>query len=175
MNRRAGISLVVAGAAIAGLMAGGISGTAPLFLYNGSSSLPRGWYVRSFDDPETLGEIIAFSVPPGGTAYINASPAMAFYRNGAHPLIKPVVAAAGATICRMGAAFIVNGQTRGAALERDVDGTKLPDWQGCRKLQPGEVAVYSDRITNSFDSRYFAAVPAAGAHTYRPLVTVTER
>ena len=37
----------------------------------------------------------------------------------------------------------------------------LPVWRGCRALRRGEFFVFSNRIPNSFDSRYYGPVTQA--------------
>ena len=47
----------------------------------------------------------------------------------------------------------------------------LPRWNGCRRLHNGEVFVFSDRIPNSFDSRYFGPVNRAEiVGVFRPVI-----
>jgi len=49
-------------------------------------------------------------------------------------------------------------------------GHPLPAWHGCQVLAEDEIAVFSNRIPDSIDSRLFGAVPIAEVTgTYRPL------
>ena len=41
---------------------------------------------------------------------------------------------------------------------RDRQGRALPRWQGCRRMTQDELFVFSARVPNSFDSRYYGPV-----------------
>lgn len=86
-------------------------------------------------------------------------------------ILKYVVATVGGRICRdAGGAFSVNGKVLGWALKADEHGNPLPIWQGCETLPAGSVAVFSSRMPDSYDSRYYGAVPAGDIKAvYRPL------
>jgi conjugative transfer signal peptidase TraF len=71
------------------------------------------------------------------------------------PLIKRVLALAGATVCRRGAAITAYGAVYGQALAHDTRGRALPVWQGCRRLRAGEAFFMNWNSPDSFDSRYF--------------------
>jgi len=75
------------------------------------------------------------------------------------PLIKRLMASAGATVCRFGAVITVDGAMRGAAREDDSRGRPLPRWQGCRTLGDDEVFVMNSDAPDSFDGRYSGPLP----------------
>ena len=51
-----------------------------------------------------------------------------------------------------------------------------PRWRACRRLDAGEFFVFSNRIPNSFDSRYYGPVRReAIVGVFRPIMTQTDR
>lgn len=74
------------------------------------------------------------------------------------PLLKPVAAAAGATVCRIGLSVTIDGHAAALALPNDRLGRPLPRWSGCRRLGAGEFFLIAPASTASFDSRYFGPV-----------------
>lgn len=158
--------LAVMGLAILALMRPSDHSGARLF--NDSASVPLGFWLRT-TQPVALGEIVGFPPPQAAMAYVAAH--MPAYAHG-KLILKYVVATAGDRICRAGEAFTVNGRLYGLAATKDGVGVNLPQWQGCQILAPGEVAVFSNRIPNSFDSRYYGPIPAGNiVGVYRPLWT----
>jgi type IV secretory pathway protease TraF len=61
----------------------------------------------------------------------------------------------GQIVCRANFTITVDGVEVGAALERDRAGRDLPVWQGCRRVQDGEVFLMNWQVANSLDGRYF--------------------
>lgn len=129
----------------------------PLVLYNPSPSIETGYYARTPETPAT-GKIIAFRVPTIGRDY--AAIHMPYLIRGG--IIKPVAAEAGDTVCTTGSGGLrINGKARAPIAEHDRHGLSLPHWRDCRALKAGEFFVFSDRIPNSYDSRYYGPVPAS--------------
>lgn len=126
----------------------------PSLLMNTSPSEPPGVYARTTEAP-AVGRIIAFPLPAAGAAY--AERAMPFLRH--RPLLKAVAAGPGDEVCAGQGSLTINGRRQAPVAERDHLGRPLPHWQGCRRLGPGELFVYSARVPNSFDSRYYGPVP----------------
>jgi type IV secretory pathway protease TraF len=77
------------------------------------------------------------------------------------PLLKPILALEGQTVCRAGAVITVDGRERGAAREQDQNGRSLPVWQGCRVIGAGEVFLMNPDEPASLDGRYFGSIPLA--------------
>jgi conjugative transfer signal peptidase TraF len=156
---------VVIGAAI--IVAGAVFGDRQI-LYNTSESVPLGLYIRT-GASTTPGAIIAYRPPAAAQAYVEAH--LPFYLR--WPLLKPVVGVPGDMACRNpGGLFSVNGRTLGRAQECDSQGAPLPQWHGCRELGAGEVVTFSERVPNSFDSRYYGPVPSENVlGVYAPLLT----
>jgi conjugative transfer signal peptidase TraF len=136
-------------------------------LINRTSSEPPGFYARAMDAPIQPGSLVAFAAPPA--AYPYADQHMRYLRS--TPIIKAVAAVAGDRVCTVGGALVINGVKRAPVLEHDTQGFALPHWMACRRLEPGELFVFSDRVPTSFDSRYFGPVRAAVVQPYRPIIT----
>lgn len=171
-NRRAlrivllGLAPVAAAAAVAAALPG------PIVIHNPSPSLPTGYYTRTSERPEP-GRIIAFQIPAMGRAYA-AAHMPPLIRAG---IIKRIAAGEGDRVCTTGSeGLTINGKRIAPIVKADRFGRPLPHWQDCRALRAGEYFVFSDRIPNSYDSRYYGPVKASDIiGTYRPVWTDGER
>lgn len=140
-------------------------------LYNDSPSVPRGFWLRTSTPVAQVrvGDVIAFRPPKAADSYLRRAMPEYLHRQS---IIKYVVATVGNTICRHGRHFSVNGHQLGNAYLRDRNGVPLPRWTGCDTLTRHQLAVFSNRIPNSFDSRYYGAIPDRNVlGVYRPLLT----
>jgi conjugative transfer signal peptidase TraF len=141
--------------------------TRPLVLFNTTPSEPTGFYLAS-PTPVSVGQIAAFRAPPAAFPYADLRLAY-LHRT---PMLKAIAATAGDNVCTRGGRLRINGRDRAAIAQRDSRGVALPHWLACRRLVGGEVFVFSDRVPNSFDSRYFGPVrEAAMIGVYRPFST----
>jgi type IV secretory pathway protease TraF len=150
-----------------GLALLGSSFTAPLLLFNPSPSEPTGlyWLTGAVPGPS---RIIAFHVPAPGRDYATEHIRYVI-RNS---ILKEVVASAGSTVCERDGYVFIDGRRRGAVAANDRNGAALPHWAGCQKLGAGEYFTLSNRIPNSFDSRYYGLVRTADIlGVYAPLWT----
>jgi conjugative transfer signal peptidase TraF len=137
----------------------------PAFLVNVSRSEPLGLYVRTGSTPSP-GQLAAFRPPGAVRAYVAAS----LPEIGPGGILKTVVGGAGDLACVSGDQLRLNGRVLGPVLRRDRHGRAPPRWTGCRALEDGEYLVFSDRIPNSFDSRYYGPIPSADLiGAYAPL------
>jgi conjugative transfer signal peptidase TraF len=142
----------------------------PLLLWNRSESEPLGLYARATEQP-AVGSLIAFPAPPAAFPY--ADDRMSYLRH--MPILKQVAAAEGDLVCTQGATLAVNGRRLAPIYPVDPRGRRLPQWRGCRRLTAGEFFVFSNRIPNSFDSRYYGPVSAQNVlGVYRPLWSASE-
>ena len=139
-----------------------------LFRVNETPSEPEGVYVRAAHDPIGVGSIIAFLAPPLAFPYADKR---AGYLHET-PILKVVAAAGGDNVCTLGGVLAINGVRRAPVQSRDRQGFALPHWTACRRLASDELFVFSNRVPNSFDSRYYGPVRLSRAEAYRPLVTV---
>lgn len=128
----------------------------PTLLLNRSPSEPPGLYVRAGRDLG-VGAIIAFRTPTAAFPYADLSMAYLHHR----PLLKAVAAGPGDTVCTTAGELIINGRKMAPIAMRDRQGRALPRWLGCRRMGEDEVFVYSPRVPNSFDSRYYGPVHRA--------------
>lgn len=137
----------------------------PAFLWNPTPSEPVGLYVRSGEGPRR-GRIIAFLTPDRAFPYADGH--MNYLRR--IPILKTIAAGEGDKVCTNEGVLTINGRRRGPVFTLDGRGAKLPLWRGCRKMVRDEFFVFSDRITNSFDSRYYGPVARASIiGVFRPL------
>lgn len=145
-----------------------------LVLLNDSASVPEGLWLRESRGAEAAakvaaGDVIAFRPPARALPYVRAYMPEYLHKQS---ILKYVVATDGDTICRQGTRFSVDHRYLGTAMTEDGNGHALPTWSGCTVLRHGQVAVFSDRIPNSFDSRYYGPIPSNKIlGLYRPLLT----
>ena len=139
----------------------------PRLVWNASASMPVGLYRVDVGRGAAAGDLLLVE-PPEDIAALLA--ARGYLPRGV-PLLKRVAATEGALVCRTGSFVTIDGV--GAARVRASDrlGRPLPHWRGCRRLQRGELFLLG-AASDSFDSRYFGALPAAAAiGTAQPLLT----
>ena len=147
---RAGIMLAGALA----IMGVGYPGLTPMpikLIWNASASAPIGFYSIDFDGPFDVTDLVAVDAPEPLAAFMAER---GYLPNGV-PLLKRVLGVSGQTVCRSGRTITVDGIAMGAALERDRIGRELPVWQGCRRIQTGEVFLMNWQVRDSLDGRYF--------------------
>lgn len=140
----------------------------PSLVWNASASAPTGLYaVRPMH--HAVRGVLAVIRPPMALARFAAERR---YLPLGVPLIKPVAATAGHTVCRSGPIITIDARSVGRALSRDGQGRPLPSWQGCRVLGAGELFVMNSAIRDSFDGRYFGPLPTSSViGRARPLWT----
>jgi conjugative transfer signal peptidase TraF len=137
-------------------------------LINGTASEPLGLYAR-VEAAAGAGRIVAFNAPPAAFPY--ADHHLSYLHQ--VPMLKTVAGVAGDRVCTSAGRLMINGRDLAPIVAFDREGRALPHWIDCRVLRPGEVFVFSGRVPNSFDSRYFGPVPAASIlGVYAPLLTL---
>lgn len=152
-------------ALMGGLSLATAGGARPLLLWNRTASEPEGLYVR-VAGRVSVGALIAFPAPSAAFPYADGR--MGYLRR--VPVLKHVAAVSGDQVCTANDRLEINGRVRAPILRQDRRGAALPRWEDCRRLRDGEVFVFSDRIPNSFDSRYFGPVDRAEiVGVFRPL------
>jgi conjugative transfer signal peptidase TraF len=148
---------------------GAVMATAPRVLINTTPSEPPGLYVRSPMTPGP-GRIVAFTAPPAAFPY--ADRRLAYLHR--VPLLKAVAAGPGDLVCTLNGQLEIDGKPRAPIAQVDRQGIALPHWSACRRLRADELFVFSDRVLNSFDSRYFGPVQLrAVLGVYAPLAVLT--
>lgn len=123
-----------------------------IVIYNGSPSVPAGFYVRSHD-PVAIGAFVTLRAADASAAYAHERG----FDGAEDRFIKRVAATAGARICAEGERVTLDGGRVLMRLARDGAGRMLPAWAGCRKLGPDDVFLLGD-TADSFDSRYWGPV-----------------
>lgn len=120
-------------------------------IWNASASAPIGFYTIDFDGPFDVTDLVAVDAPEPLATFL----AKRGYLPKGVPLLKRVLGVSGQTVCRSNLTITVDGVEVGAALERDHAGRGLPVWQGCRRIQTGEVFLMNWQVHDSLDGRYF--------------------
>lgn len=123
----------------------------PQLMWNATRSVPVGLYRLVPPAELRVGDLVAAAPPPQLAALLSAR---GLLPSGA-PLLKPVAALPGASICRRGGVVSIDGAWIGTARERDPRGRPLPRWSGCRRLSPDELFLMNATVPGSFDGRYF--------------------
>ncbi|MBV9509573.1 MAG: S26 family signal peptidase [Caulobacteraceae bacterium] len=139
-----------------------LSSQRPWLVANATPSEPRGLYVGVPASP-AVGRLVAFQAPAAALPYA-----------GGLPLLKTVAAGPGDLVCASSGRLAINRVDRGPIARVDHQGRPLPQWSGCRPMRPDELFVFSDRVPNSFDSRYFGPVPrnqVLGVYVRVPLIS----
>ncbi|MHB8286869.1 MAG: S26 family signal peptidase [Caulobacteraceae bacterium] len=148
-----------------GVGAQGVSSNSKAVLWNASSSEPKGLYMK-VSDPPRVGEIVAFMAPP--TAFPYADRRQHFLR--IVPVLKQLAAGEGTHVCTQNGLLKISGAVKATIKSTDNQGAALPHWDGCRTLHAGEYFAFSNRVPNSFDSRYFGPIDSNKIiAVYRPL------
>ena len=155
MNRNHRIKLVVRSVATMVFVGAALSCEhRKLLLYNGTPSVPIGWYVCVGCSP-ARGSIVAFMLPTAAHAYAIARGESTGVR-----LLKPVLAVAGDRVSTLGGELRINGVSFGSIAVIDSAGRRLPHWRADRLLVGDELIVGSI-VPHSFDSRFFGPIHAA--------------
>lgn len=130
---------------VAGLVLGGILAL-PWLALNISASVPLGLYRKTaVPQPLARGDLVILSVPSSVRAWQRI------------PLLKPVAAVAGDTVCNVEETLWIGTQSYGRVWQK-AHGRPLPHVEGCLTIPDGEVFVAST-VPYSLDSRYAGAIP----------------
>lgn len=124
---------------------------APRLIWNATASVPVGLYRLHPERRAHVGDLVALRLPERDADRL----ARGGYLPRGVPLLKPVAATGGQTVCRTGSHITVDGLEAGEALTIDHRGRALPVWQGCHRLGVQEIFVMNAREPRSLDSRYF--------------------
>jgi conjugative transfer signal peptidase TraF len=141
---------------------------------NASPSLPIGVYRTTSDPGDRLIEFCP-AEPFASLAISRGYRDRGTCRDGATPLMKPVVARPGDTVDLSEQGIAVNGRLlpNTAPLRVDTHGRPLVPWPfGRYQVQPRTVWVASSHHPRSFDSRYFGPIPVGSIRDHvRPVLT----
>ncbi|WP_374575978.1 S26 family signal peptidase [Phenylobacterium sp.] len=129
----------------------------PTFVWNASASVPEGLYQVRPARKLQVGDVVVVAPPEPLASFL----AQRRYLPRGALLLKPVAALPGHTICRAGLRLQIDAAPRGDARATDNLGRRLPAWRGCRRIRPGEVFLMNPTVSDSFDGRYFGALPVS--------------
>ena len=126
------------------------------FILNLTGSEPRGiYFMKPFDGALHRGDLVFMKCPPGYEKFIYSRK---WLPNG-WPLLKTVRGIPGDSFCVSENDVSVEGKRLGPVFPRDRQGLKLPVIRGCRTIPPHHFFPVATGLENSFDGRYFGAVP----------------
>jgi conjugative transfer signal peptidase TraF len=152
-NRSTTLLTMAAAVAVIGTVL--VPKSAPRLVWNASESVPTGLYqVQPARRLIVTALVVAYPPEPLATFLSDGG-----YLPRGVPLIKPILALPGQTVCRTGLAITVDGIEMGAARKRDRRGRALPVWQGCRTIAGDEVFLMNWDEPASLDGRYFGPIP----------------
>lgn len=142
--------------AVAAIAAPAVHTSPKQLVWNASASLPVGLYMARQPSPLQRGDIVLIRLP----AQVRSFAARRGYVPASVPVLKRIAALPGDKICREGErVFFAAAEVTAKRIDRL--GRPMPRWHGCRALEAGEIALLAD-AADSFDSRYFGAVPSSG-------------
>ncbi len=130
---------------------------APWLLWNASASAPIGLYSVQRVGKIAVGVLVVAMPPQPLAAFLADRGSLPI----GVPLIKPVLALPGQSVCRNGLRISVDRVAAGEALVYDTHGRRLPVWRGCRVIAPNEVFLMNPDQVASLDGRYFGPIPAS--------------
>jgi len=127
-----------------------------LIIFNASPSIALGFYIACDHEPG-LGELVEFELAPefcGTLGSPNRS-------RRALRVLKPIAAGPGDHVDTTGDWLVINARCIAPIFTVDSEGRPLPIWRARRVLNPDEFFVFSSRVPNSFDSRYYGPIRRA--------------
>ncbi|MDA8232789.1 MAG: conjugative transfer signal peptidase TraF [Magnetospirillum sp.] len=157
---------IAAWAFAATIFAGAYAAQTAGYAVNVTESMPRGlWRITPMTREPRAGDVVAFC--PTDTAPFRLAKERD-YIPGGHcpdgytPVIKPIAATAGDRINVTSLGVIINGTPipNTAPATRDSAGRPLFPQIGSVTVPAGSLWFLATRVPNSYDSRYFGAVPA---------------
>lgn len=120
-------------------------------IWNATASVPVGLYRLHPERAPHVGDLVALHLPERDADML----ARGGYLPRGVPLLKPVAAVGGQTVCRSGSHITIDGRAAGDALPVDHRRRPLPVWQGCHRLGMRELFVMNTHEPRSLDGRYF--------------------
>lgn len=137
--------------AVLGVSASMVVHPAPRLIWNETASVPVGLYRLHMNPAPHVGDLVAVRLPEREAMLL----ATRGYLPLGVPLLKPVAAISGQSVCRTGQRVTIDGQFAGDAQSLDHRGRPLPVWQGCQRLAADQVFVMNPAVPRSLDGRYF--------------------
>lgn len=137
-----------------------------VLLYNDSTSIPPGLYLRT-QRPIERGSIVTVRATDVASTYA----ALRQFSDPDDRFIKRVAAHDGDIVCAQGVTLTINGAHVATRFVQDSAGRSLPTWTGCQRLSPHQVLLLGD-AADSFDGRYWGPISTELVEgVWRPLST----
>lgn len=124
-------------------------------LYNGSPSMPVGFYLRT-SAPIAKGAIVTVRAVDVAPRYA----AQRHFSGRRDRFLKHVAGVEGDVVCASGSQVTLNRASVADRLAKDSAGRALPRWEGCVTLSGTDVFVLGE-TADSFDGRYWGPTPTA--------------
>ena len=124
-------------------------------LYNGSPSMPVGFYRRT-SSPIAKGAVVTVRAVDVAAHYA----ATRHFTGRRDRFLKHVVGVAGDVVCASGSQVTLNRASVAERLVRDSAGRALPRWEGCVTLSETDAFLLGE-TADSFDGRYWGPTPIA--------------
>ena len=172
-NRQKMIMLIITTLTVFAMMGMAASHVRPHYFINASSSLPYGIYHIKKPSGFNKGDIVVFNPPKAAADLIHERQ----WLPKGWPLLKHIGAVAGETYCVKPQAdksyhLYINNQYTGPVHEKDSQGLPIIHITGCHVVGRDHFLPVSTYINNSFDGRYFGAVPLTSIRgVAEPLIT----
>ena len=135
----------------------------PIYIWNGSESVPLGLYRMRTASYYYVTELVAVQPLEPLATYL--------HRNGylptGVPMLKRVLALPGQTVCRTGSTIAVDGIAMGEARERDSRGRPLPAWEGCDVVEDGKLFLMNWQAAELFRRALLRNDTSDGCHRSR--------
>lgn len=153
---RARKTLAIGSAAVGLVALSAVIRVDPIIVWNASASVPIGFYVVRDVDTPAIGDLVVVSPPAPLSDWLLEHG----YLGADVPLIKYVGALPGQEVCRHGRSIRIDGRVVATAKSHDRFDRPLPIWQGCQRLDEGEIFFLNAAEPSSLDGRYFGPLPA---------------
>lgn len=148
LTRLSVAAMIAAGAFLANSLGG------RFVLFNASPSVALGFYVACSEEPGA-GQLVEFELP---AEVRNAFPYVSVCAGNSVRILKPIAAGPGDHVDTTGDWLWINGRRIAPIFTTDSNGHPLPVWRANRVLERDEYFVFSPRVPNSFDSRYYGPI-----------------
>jgi conjugative transfer signal peptidase TraF len=141
--------LVLVGLGLSAVLFSVVSPLPERLIWNRTGSVAQGLYWLS-DEPFTKGGWVVVSARSAEAQWAE----LHGFVGEDWPLLKRVAGVPGDEICRDGVTVLINGMPAGEALIASGNGVVLPSWNGCRRIEDGEIFLMNAH-PQSLDGRYF--------------------
>lgn len=161
------VSLMAIGHLVLGM--GWVKPPKNFIVFNKTESLPPGYYVAVPMNEIHTGDLVVFDLPEDMKCYAVDRGWM----GADEPLLKKVGAVEGDTFQVDDRFFSINGKYVGPIFNKDSQGLPMPKkLRGSFEVPKGYILPIAPRRPNSFDGRYFGAVPLSSVKAkVIPLIT----